>query len=55
MLRHLRIRFLRLLFLLPLLVLYALAVVPAGLVARLLHDPLHRRPDRRATSYWTLA
>jgi hypothetical protein len=55
MLRHLRLRFLRLLFLLPLLALYTLAVIPAGLVTRLLHDPLHRRPDRRATSYWTAA
>ncbi|TNM25160.1 hypothetical protein [Streptomyces sedi] len=33
-------------------VLYALVVVPAGLVTRLLRDPLRRRPDRAASSYW---
>ncbi|MEU8264752.1 hypothetical protein AB0C02_29550 [Micromonospora sp. NPDC048999] len=31
--------------------LYYLVVVPAGVAARLVHDPLHRRWDDRATSY----
>ncbi|SOD62817.1 hypothetical protein SAMN06297387_107191 [Streptomyces zhaozhouensis] len=33
-------------------VLYVLVVVPVGLVTRLVRDPLRRRPDRAATSYW---
>jgi hypothetical protein len=28
-------------------------VTPIGLVTRLIHDPLSRRRDRRASSYWT--
>jgi hypothetical protein len=35
------------------LLLYCTIVVPAGLLTRLVRDPLHRRPDRRAASYWT--
>ncbi|MFC5220522.1 hypothetical protein [Streptomyces coerulescens] len=37
---------------LALLLLYCLVVVPAGVLARLVHDPLHRRVDRAAPSYW---
>ncbi len=37
----------------PLALVYFLVLVPAGLVQRVLGDPLHRRPDRRARSYWT--
>ncbi|WP_170191785.1 hypothetical protein [Saccharothrix syringae] len=36
-----------------LLVVYLFVVTPVALVARLLGDPLRRRPDRMATSYWT--
>lgn len=31
---------------------YVLLVLPAGLVARLVRDPLRRRPDPGAPSYW---
>ena len=34
---------------------YFLVVTPAGLVWRVVRDPLHRRIDRRATSYWIAA
>ncbi|MBM7775502.1 hypothetical protein JOD54_005706 [Actinokineospora baliensis] len=32
---------------------YFVVVTPIGVVGRLLSDPLHRRPDRRADTYWT--
>lgn len=32
---------------------YFLVVTPAGLLRGLLVDPMRRRPDRRAHSYWT--
>lgn len=35
-----------------LLVVYVLLVVPAGLFTRLFRDPLRRRPDRAAATYW---
>jgi hypothetical protein len=31
---------------------YFLVVAPVGWVSRLVHDPLSRRRDRRATTYW---
>ncbi|MFD3522745.1 hypothetical protein [Streptomyces sp. NPDC058653] len=31
---------------------YLLVITPVGLVARVVRDPLRRRPDRAATSYW---
>ncbi|SOD63051.1 hypothetical protein SAMN06297387_108214 [Streptomyces zhaozhouensis] len=34
-------------------VVYVLLFIPAGLLTRLFRDPLHRKPDRSATSYWT--
>jgi hypothetical protein len=33
---------------------YFLLITPAGLLARPVHDPLRRRWNRRATSYWIL-
>lgn len=36
--------------LLPLL--YYLVITPAGLLGRLVRDPLSRRPDTHATTYW---
>ncbi|MFD6657730.1 MULTISPECIES: hypothetical protein [unclassified Streptomyces] len=33
--------------------LYYLVAVPVGLAARLVRDPLSRRRDPRATTYWT--
>jgi hypothetical protein len=33
---------------------YYLVLTPVGLVLRLIRDPLTRRPDRRAASYWML-
>lgn len=32
---------------------YVLVVAPVGLVVRLVRDPLRRRPDPGADSYWT--
>jgi len=32
---------------------YAVVVLPVGLVARLVRDPLRRRPDAAAVSYWS--
>ncbi|GAA0707162.1 hypothetical protein Drose_14715 [Dactylosporangium roseum] len=32
---------------------YAVVVLPVGLVARLIRDPLRRRPDASAGSYWS--
>lgn len=37
---------------LPLFVVYVLVVTPVGLVWRLVNDPLQRRWDSRADSYW---
>jgi hypothetical protein len=34
-------------------VVYLLLVTPVGAVVRLFADPLERRPDPSATSYWT--
>ncbi|WP_211328546.1 hypothetical protein [Thermomonospora umbrina] len=34
-------------------VVYALLVVPVGLVVRLVRDPLRRTPDPAADTYWT--
>ncbi|MGP3999334.1 hypothetical protein [Streptomyces sp. 8N706] len=31
---------------------YYLVVTPAGLLSRLVRDPLRRRPDGKATTYW---
>ncbi len=31
---------------------YFLIVTPLGLARRLVHDPLSRRRDRRAATYW---
>ncbi|MGW1835368.1 hypothetical protein [Streptomyces sp. BBFR2] len=36
-----------------LLLVYALLVTPAGLVLRIVHDPLARRRRPGAASYWT--
>lgn len=33
---------------------YYLVVTPIGLVSRLIHDPLSRRWNRGARSYWIL-
>jgi hypothetical protein len=33
---------------------YYLVVTPIGLVSRLIHDPLSRRWNRDAQSYWIL-
>jgi hypothetical protein len=35
-----------------LLLAYYVVVLPVGITTRLLRDPLRRRLDRRATSYW---
>jgi hypothetical protein len=32
---------------------YLLLVMPVGLIVRLVRDPLRRRPDPVADSYWT--
>ena len=32
---------------------FLLLLTPAGLIARLVHDPLHRQPDPTTDSYWT--
>ncbi|MDH6131758.1 hypothetical protein P3T37_001132 [Kitasatospora sp. MAA4] len=37
------------------LLLYYLFVVPVGLILRLVRDPLRRRPDPSAESYWITA
>ncbi|MCW2502789.1 MAG: hypothetical protein JWO79_1073 [Actinomycetia bacterium] len=36
----------------PLALVYYLLVTPIGLVSRLVRDPLRRRKDPRAASYW---
>ena len=36
-------------------VVYFVVVTPIGLVSRLIRDPLARRRNRRATTYWTPA
>jgi len=33
--------------------LYYLVVTPIGAAARLIRDPLHRRPRPAASTYWT--
>jgi hypothetical protein len=33
-------------------IVYFVVVTPIGLASRLIHDPLSRRRDRRATTYW---
>jgi hypothetical protein len=33
-------------------VVYYLVVTPVGLLSRLIRDPLRRRPDRKASTYW---
>jgi hypothetical protein len=38
--------------LIPLFLVYFLIATPVGLVSRLVHDPLSRRRNRRATTYW---
>jgi hypothetical protein len=38
--------------LIPLFLVYLLIATPVGLVSRLVHDPLSRRRNRRATTYW---
>lgn len=35
-----------------LLAVYVFVVTPIGLIAKLVHDPLHRRWNARATTYW---
>lgn len=37
---------------LSLFLIYALVVTPAGLLGRLVRDPLARRPDAAAATYW---
>ena len=37
---------------LALFIIYWLLVTPVGLVLRLTRDPLHRRWDRSASTYW---
>ena len=34
-------------------IVYFVVLSPIALVIRLVHDPLHRRPDPRRSSYWT--
>ena len=34
---------------------YFLLIVPVALVTRLVHDPLHRRWNPRAETYWIFA
>ena len=34
-------------------VIYYLVVTPLGLATRFIHDPLSRRPSKRAASYWS--
>jgi hypothetical protein len=34
-------------------VIYYLVVTPLGLATRFIHDPLSRRPSKRAATYWT--
>jgi hypothetical protein len=34
---------------------YFLVITPLGLASRLIHDPLTRRRNRRATTYWVAA
>lgn len=34
-------------------IIYLLVATPLGLASRLIHDPLSRRRNRRATTYWT--
>jgi hypothetical protein len=36
-------------------VLYIVVFIPLGIGTRLLRDPLRRRPDRSAASYWPVA
>ncbi|MER5768951.1 hypothetical protein [Streptomyces sp. NPDC001985] len=38
-----------------LLILYYLVVTPAGLLSRLVRDPLTRRWNRSAETYWTVS
>jgi hypothetical protein len=35
-------------------VVYFLVATPAGWLSRLVHDPLSRRRDPTATTYWTM-
>ncbi|WP_231335717.1 hypothetical protein [Actinomadura graeca] len=37
----------------PLFLAYYFVLTPYGLARRVIRDPLARRPDRRAASYWT--
>ncbi len=34
-------------------IIYFLVATPFGLVSRLIHDPLSRRRNRQASTYWT--
>jgi hypothetical protein len=34
-------------------IIYFMVATPLGLVSRLIHDPLSRRRNPRATTYWT--
>jgi len=34
-------------------IIYFLVVTPFGLASRLIHDPMSRRRNRQATTYWT--
>lgn len=35
-------------------IIYSLVVTPIGLVSRLIHDPLSRRRNQRAKTYWIM-
>jgi hypothetical protein len=35
-------------------IVYFLVATPLGLASRLIHDPLSRRRNRRAVTYWTV-
>jgi hypothetical protein len=36
-------------------IIYFLVATPFGLASRLIHDPLSRRRNQRAATYWTVS